>query len=221
MIIYKITNLVNGKIYVGQTAYPLAVRWNAHVRYALAGGDGTRLAFAVRKYGRESFVVERIAEADSRDLLNELERKYIAELRSYLPEFGYNLAMGGSGGNPNKETREKISASRTGYKCSDEQRLAIASGHIGLTKDFCKRGHALAGNNLYLNAKTGVRQCKECVKLYYERRKRGETHGRHANKVHCVNGRELAVTGIYIRASGSRQCKACTIERLHKMRLKD
>lgn len=85
MIIYKTTNLVNGKIYVGQSKYN-------NPNYL---GSGTRLALAINKYGKENFKKEIIEECNTPDELNEREKYWIKELKSQDRNIGYNITSGG------------------------------------------------------------------------------------------------------------------------------
>ena len=55
--IYKITNLVNNKIYIGQSARGVAERFHRHVCDAMNGKLDTHFARAIRKYGPENFTV--------------------------------------------------------------------------------------------------------------------------------------------------------------------
>ena len=59
-IIYKITNLANNKIYIGETIRNLNVRWNEHKSEALGGRHGYtyHLHNAIRKYGIDNFIIE-------------------------------------------------------------------------------------------------------------------------------------------------------------------
>lgn len=70
--IYKITNQVNGKVYIGKTQYTIESRWKTHM-YALNNGIKYTLYKAMRKYGVENFVIEQIEEAPN-DILDEREK---------------------------------------------------------------------------------------------------------------------------------------------------
>lgn len=88
--IYKTTNLVNGKIYVGQ-----------HKSDALDlnyFGSGILLAKALEKYGKVNFSIEIIEWCETKEILNEREYYWITELNSRSPDIGYNIAFGGTGG---------------------------------------------------------------------------------------------------------------------------
>nr|DAF44275.1 MAG TPA: intron associated endonuclease [Podoviridae sp. ct8Lf7] len=93
MIIYKITNLINNKIYIGLTTTELKVRWNSH-RHCVKS-DPRHLYCSMRKYGIENFTIEQIDSADSIIKLGELERYYIEKYNSQDPNIGYNLSAGG------------------------------------------------------------------------------------------------------------------------------
>ena len=74
-IVYKITNNINGKVYIGQTTENLEKRWKRHCGYQL--NNGTYLHNAMKKYGVENFYIEEIDEANNQNELNELEYFYI------------------------------------------------------------------------------------------------------------------------------------------------
>jgi group I intron endonuclease len=88
MIIYKTTNLVNGKIYIGQDK-------NNNLAYL---GSGKILHLAFTKYGIENFIKEIIEECKSKEQLNERERYWINFYESTNRNVGYNIALGGNGG---------------------------------------------------------------------------------------------------------------------------
>lgn len=89
-IIYKVTNKVNGKSYIGQTRYTLEFRWRQHLHKK----DNVYFHNAIKKYGAENFSVEVLEECDV-DKLNSREIFYIAKYNTF--ENGYNLTLGGDG----------------------------------------------------------------------------------------------------------------------------
>ena len=106
MIIYKITNLLNGKIYVGKDS-------KNDLKYY---GSGIFIRRAISKYGIDNFSKEIIQFCDSLDELNEMEKHWIKKLNSRNPVIGYNISEGGEGFNlknlPNyDEIKEKMSNS--------------------------------------------------------------------------------------------------------------
>nr|DAN84845.1 MAG TPA: intron associated endonuclease [Caudoviricetes sp.] len=56
--IYKITNDINNKIYIGQTNKPAKKRFQRHIQDAVSNRLDTHLARAIRKYGKEHFHIE-------------------------------------------------------------------------------------------------------------------------------------------------------------------
>lgn len=88
MLVYKTTNLVNGKIYVGKTE-------RSDLNYF---GSGLLIRRAIKKYGVENFVRETLQECSTLEELNLAEIFWIWELGSTERSTGYNIASGGSGG---------------------------------------------------------------------------------------------------------------------------
>lgn len=115
MIIYKITNLKNNRCYIGRTVTPLRKRWNKHVWCAVnERHPNIAIHNAIRKYGKENFIIEVLEECGDLMTLLELEKRHIKE---YL-ENGhrlYNLTSGGDGSwglHHTLEARKKISINR-------------------------------------------------------------------------------------------------------------
>lgn len=119
--IYKITNEINRKVYVSKTIKTLEQRFNEHKQKARIHTN-RYLYDAMNHYGYENFHIEKIEECND-DLLNEREKFWISELNTFMPN-GYNMTVGGDGGdtwskNRNKEiTSIKISNALKGKKKS-------------------------------------------------------------------------------------------------------
>lgn len=93
-IIYKITNDINGKIYIGQTSYTIEKRFKEHCRDSQRVDIQHRpLYSAMRKYGIEHFYIEVIEETNTP---NEREIFWIKKLNSY-GNGNYNATIGGDG----------------------------------------------------------------------------------------------------------------------------
>lgn len=95
--IYKITNNINNKIYIGKTKYTIEKRFNGHIKRAEHNDRNYPLYNAMNKYGIENFSISVIEEC-SEDLLNEREKFWISKFNSTDREIGYNLTLGGEGG---------------------------------------------------------------------------------------------------------------------------
>lgn len=105
MIIYKITNLINGKIYIGQTKYKDKEYF----------GSGLKIRRAIKKYGLVNFKKEIIEYCSSKKDMDEKEKKWILILKTTDPEIGYNIADGGQGGNLGLKVKMKKSESLKSY----------------------------------------------------------------------------------------------------------
>ena len=111
MFIYKITNLINGKIYIGQTTKSIDIRWKQHCK---ANSYCNYLKNAIQKYGKENFTIEEIDGANSLSELNYLEKHYICKFNSLAPN-GYNLQSGGNNKLHHNITKNKLSKIRSNY----------------------------------------------------------------------------------------------------------
>lgn len=97
--IYKITNRINGKCYIGKSEN-LARRIRYHVLSLQTGKNkNTHMQNAYSKYGKKSFAIEIIETLSPEDDIDERERFWIKTYKSYLSDYGYNRTLGGDGGN--------------------------------------------------------------------------------------------------------------------------
>lgn len=96
--IYKITNMINNKIYIGETVRNVDVRWREHKNEALNEGHGYNypIHMAMRKYGFNNFKIE-ILENCADEIRFERESYYIKLYSSHLRTKGYNITLEGSG----------------------------------------------------------------------------------------------------------------------------
>lgn len=135
--VYKTTNLVNGKIYIGQKKSEEFLN-NQYL------GSGRLLKLAIECYGKENFDIELLEECYSKQQLNDRERFYIKEYKSQDRSIGYNIVGGGESGagsngydwfnNGVKETRCKTCP--TGWvpgrlPMSEECKQHISEAHKG------------------------------------------------------------------------------------------
>ena len=127
MVIYKITNKINGKAYIGQTTQDVRKRWRRHCSNSEKDGA---ISKAIKKYGKSNFIFEILKEnIDSIDSLNVLEIYYINTLSTMSPN-GYNLIMGGNNKTPSEETRQRMSDAKKRATISEEHRQKMMEGII-------------------------------------------------------------------------------------------
>ena len=105
MIIYKITNKINNKIYIGQDQYN-------NKEYF---GSGLKIKRSLKKYGKENFIKEIIEYCKDKEEMNIREIFWISEFNSIDPEIGYNISIGGQGGNLGEFVKMKKSESLKNY----------------------------------------------------------------------------------------------------------
>lgn len=94
--IYKITNKINGKIYIGKTCRDIQTRWREHKSRANQK-EKFYLHNAIHKYGPENFSIEEIDKTENIEEINILEQKWINYYNSTDKNKGYNLTNGGDG----------------------------------------------------------------------------------------------------------------------------
>lgn len=149
MIIYKITNKTNGKIYIGQTVGKLETRWKRHVR----SKDDSIFHRAIRKHGAESFTVEKIDIACSIEELNEKEKYWIAHYDSLNRDKGYNMTAGGRSGavdmKRTEATKQKIADAIRGENHWNATKvLNVETGEIFSTVSAAAKAYNTSKSNI-------------------------------------------------------------------------
>lgn len=96
MIIYKVTNKINGKVYIGKTKRSLEARWKQHCRDVGSKHAHFKIQDAIKEFGADAFTVEQIDVAASTDEGNAKEMHWIKHYNSI--ENGYNTSPGGKNG---------------------------------------------------------------------------------------------------------------------------
>jgi group I intron endonuclease len=143
--IYKITNLVNNKIYIGKKQSPVEVK-NYY-------GSGKFLTIAFKKYGKDKFIREILCWKYSLNTLDKAEIFYIDYYDSTDPDIGYNVLPGGEG-NPkgiklSKKHKQKIGLSHKGKSRSEETKRKISSTMKGIKRsEETKRKMKSASRNM-------------------------------------------------------------------------
>lgn len=156
-IVYKCTNIINGKSYIGKTTKGLSRRKTEHFCF---NNPSTYFQHAIKKYGEDSFRWDILKECFSKIELSESEIFYIDLFKTTDPNLGYNMTKGGDGfsygelnivhrpevkskiieklksnnGSFRQEVRDKISKSLTGKKLTQDHKNSISEaikGHKG------------------------------------------------------------------------------------------
>lgn len=139
MEIYKITNIVTNKNYIGKTSIGYLKRFDKHKLNA-SKGINRRLYDSMRFHGTDSFTITLLYTASNNEELSLKEIELIAEYNTLMPN-GYNMTSGGDGGytlaNWTKEEREALykqqALTRTGRTVSAETREKIRISQLGKT----------------------------------------------------------------------------------------
>ena len=122
MYVYKISNTINNKVYIGQSIRPIEQRFKRHINDALNNILDTHFARAIRKYGADKFYIELIDTATNQEELTEKEQQWIRYYRSNNPKYGYN------------ETDAKYKSGGNTYKNKTAQELKEIADKISKTK---------------------------------------------------------------------------------------
>jgi len=128
MIIYKATNKINDKVYVGQTISKLNIRINRHRNTAKK--SDSLFSRAIRKYELKNFIWEVLCECQTIEELNEKEIYYI-ELYKSFGENGYNMNSGGD-----NYIRKPF---------TEEHKAKIGASKIGKKREYFKRDMDISG----------------------------------------------------------------------------
>ena len=141
MIIYKSTNKITGKIYIGQTTHTLDKRIKGHIKESKIESNRPFM-LSINKYGEDNFEFETIDSANNLDELNNKEIYWINFYNSVSPN-GYNVTGGGQGKKmiSTKELSKIISEGLKNSekwqktKNSEEYKLKMKKYFIGSNKD--------------------------------------------------------------------------------------
>lgn len=135
--IYKITNLIDGKIYIGKSVSNYLRRYSEHLKAAENWGElqqaqRSHIYSAMHRYGVENFEISLIEEC-SNEILSEREKYWISKFNSQDPSIGYNIAPGGAGGDTFSALTEEEKRHRR-----EKMSLTLSSktkGYVAIHKD--------------------------------------------------------------------------------------
>jgi group I intron endonuclease len=135
--VYKITNKITGKIYIGITNQGSGARYRHHW-YESRIGEPSPIHRSMAKYGEDNFTLEIIDFAETYEELKEKEKFWIKKFNSTDRNIGYNLTEGGDGTfgrTHSEETKEKIRQKALGRKISEETKKKMSEARIGKCSD--------------------------------------------------------------------------------------
>lgn len=123
--IYKITNKITKKCYIGETKYNPEIRWRRHLQTINKNIGCPALKDAIKKYGADNFKFEVLIICFDEDRYI-YEKQYIKNFNSQVPN-GYNILEGGEGGGfigkkHTEETKQKLSESLKKFYEKSEER---------------------------------------------------------------------------------------------------
>lgn len=147
MIIYKVTNLINGKVYIGQTVATINKRKSNHYsslkKYVESGKNTSRFKNALLKYKKEDFKWEVIDTADTIEELNKKEVEWIEKTNSFIN--GYNTIHGGKNRTQSEELKKCISE-RAKERFSDHRGDNVRKAVSKMQKDKIEKNeHPFCG----------------------------------------------------------------------------
>lgn len=175
MLIYKAENIINGKVYIGQTIRTLEERKQQHLLNAKKG-KGYKFQEALRYWGADIFKWTILEEVNTVQQLNEKENYWIEYYKSY--ENGYNLTQGDS--NPmnfekSKQHHDNVMRSKeVREKISKTMKKRIAEGNFFTEEHRRKISEKLKGNKHY----QGHKRTPEAIEATAQARRK---------KVSCYN----------------------------------
>lgn len=148
-IVYKITNKLNNKCYVGYTKFSINKRWSQHIHRSNKRNINVKFDNALRKYSIANWNVEVLEEGLTVNQSKVKEQFYINLFDSY--NNGYNSTLGGDGNQgivmseeSNKRRSNALKGKPKNYvrmhgkTHSNESKLKISSSHKGMKKPWVK-----------------------------------------------------------------------------------
>ena len=154
--IYKITNNINQKKYIGKTERDIQTRWKEHLRH-IDALIHLPLYKALKKYGKENFSIEIIEECNDL-ILDDREVYWINYYKTYGQKLGYNCTAGGEGGikNYDEEALKDI-----GIRYQNGERLDLLCKEYHYS--YNKLKEELAKRNIMVDTHAGPKKLSKAI----------------------------------------------------------
>ena len=141
--VYKHTNLINGKSYIGITSQKVYKRWHPDHYISCK-----RFYAAIQEFGWQNFSHEVLYEVETKEEANRLEKEMIIQYKTTEAAFGYNISFGGIGGDNggSEKQRKKVLCVETGviYESIKEASRQTGIDNSGISK-VCRGVRKTAG----------------------------------------------------------------------------
>jgi group I intron endonuclease len=197
--IYKITNMINNKIYIGKRITRNIIPDDNYF------GSGKLIKRAIKKYGLENFTKEILEICDAKSI-DEKEIFWIGEYKSMDSLIGYNIAKGGNGGdlltnNPDREDIiKRMTESMKSRIFSDDHKRKLSEGKLGEKNPIFGRkmtdeekdhlSKMIKGRKMSDEFKNKVSEGKKGIKFSDEHKKKlSENHADFRGFKHSDNSR--------------------------------
>jgi hypothetical protein len=141
--IYKILNLLNGKVYIGLTKKTPLIRFHTGHWNNKKSNKKSKIQNALKYNGVSNFLIKTLCECYSEEDLNQSEKIFIEYFKSNKIHKGYNQTSGGQSGLLNQSVKDKISKANKGHKHSDKTKKLISD------KNFKKQVICLNDNKKF------------------------------------------------------------------------
>lgn len=187
--VYEITNLINGKKYIGKRSCKCPIEEDKYM------GSGHALKKAFNKYGKGNFVKKILIECKSDIDAYEIEKRYIDKVKAYSNPKYYNMCGGGKGvgvgaSNPNYG---KCGAENPNYgkKASNETKAKLRVINAGKNNNMYGKTHTESAREKIRQSKIGKSLSKDTIEKIQASRKLNFPNGVNAKKVICLNTGEV------------------------------
>jgi group I intron endonuclease len=207
--IYKIFNIENGKIYIGQTIEP-AKRWYQHRRDAAT--PKYPLHYAINKYGASKFEFDVILNCNSQDYANWAEEELIKQYDCLVGNGkGYNISLGGCVAPKSEQWKQAMKNWHASLSPDDRAKISQKQSDATI-KQIAEKGHPAAGRIVTQETRDLMRKIRLESPVEYTEEVRQRMSDSHKGKVIPEEQRIKMIAGMKIAAEAridySRKCES-------------